>query len=303
MGTTIATDGIAADLSRRKGEIDQALEGLVPAAAAWPSTLHRAIRHSLFAGGKRLRPILALAAAEAVGGESGPVREPACGLEMIHTYSLIHDDLPALDNDDLRRGVPTCHVVFGEAIAILAGDALLTHGLGLLARFPREEVYAAAKLQVLDTVVDAIGTTGMIGGQVADLEASGSAPPSEELVSAIHESKTGRLIRASLALGGILSFAEDADLERLDRYGRALGLAFQIKDDLLDVESDAATLGKTPGKDAAAGKATFPGVWGVERSRAVLAATLEEAATAARALPGGGGRLPDLARFVGDRKS
>ena len=303
MGTTIATEDIAAELARRKAQIDEALQTLVPPADAWPSTLHRAIRHSLFAGGKRLRPILTLAAAEAVGGEARPALEPACGLEMIHTYSLIHDDLPALDNDDLRRGVPTCHVVFGEAIAILAGDALLTHGLGLLARYPREEIYAAAKLRALETVVDAIGTKGMIGGQVADLEASGSAPPSEELVSSIHESKTGRLIRASLALGGTLSFAAEEDLARLDRYGRAVGLAFQIKDDLLDVESDAATLGKTPGKDAAAGKATFPAVWGVERSRQALASTIEEAVSEAKALPGGGGRLPDLARFVGRRKS
>jgi geranylgeranyl diphosphate synthase type II len=275
----------------------------VPPADAWPSTLHRAIRHSLFAGGKRLRPILALAAAEAVGGEARPALEPACGLEMIHTYSLIHDDLPALDDDDLRRGVPTCHVVFGEAIAILAGDALLTHGLGLLARFPREEIYGAAKLRALETVVEAIGTTGMIGGQVADLEASGAEEVSEALVSSIHDSKTGRLFRASLALGGVLSFAEESDLETLDRYGRALGLAFQIKDDLLDVESDAATLGKTPGKDAAAGKATFPAVWGVERSRQALNSTVEEAVALAQTLPGGGGRLPDLARFVGQRKS
>ena len=199
--TTIAAEGISAELARRKAEIDAALEGLVPAADAWPATLHRAIRHSLFAGGKRLRPILALAAAEAVGGEARPALEPACGLEMIHTYSLIHDDLPALDNDDLRRGVPTCHVVFGEAMAILAGDALLTHGLGLFARYPKEEVYAAAKLRALESVVDAIGTTGMIGGQVADLEASGAAAPSEELVRSIHESKTGRLIRTGFPGG------------------------------------------------------------------------------------------------------
>jgi Polyprenyl synthetase len=178
----IATDGIGAELGRRKGEVDGALESLVPPGDAWPSTLHRAIRHSLFAGGKRLRPILALAAAEAVGGEAGPVLFPACGLEMIHTYSLIHDDLPALDNDELRRGVPTCHVVFGEAIAILAGDALLTHGLGVMAQYPAEEIYEAAKLKTLNAVVDAIGTTGMIGGQVADLEAPGAGASSEELV-------------------------------------------------------------------------------------------------------------------------
>ena len=151
-------------LSARRAEVDEALERLVPPADAWPSTIHRAVRHSLFAGGKRLRPILCLAAAEAAGGESRPALEPACGLEMIHTYSLIHDDLPALDNDDLRRGVATCHVVFGEAIAILAGDALLTHGLGVFARYPADGIYAAAKLEALDAVAGAIGTSGMIGG-------------------------------------------------------------------------------------------------------------------------------------------
>ncbi|HSS44933.1 MAG TPA: farnesyl diphosphate synthase, partial [Thermoanaerobaculia bacterium] len=231
-------------LSARKAEIDRALERLVAPADAWPQTLHRAIRHSLFAGGKRLRPILCLAAAEALSGQTDRVLEPACGLEMIHTYSLIHDDLPALDNDALRRGVPTCHVVFGEAIAILAGDALLTHGLGILARYPEQERLTPAKVRVLNTVVEAIGTTGMIGGQVADLEAERVAHPTEELVRSIHESKTGRLIRASLLTGAILSLASQETLERLDAYGRLIGLAFQIKDDLLDVEADTRALGK-----------------------------------------------------------
>jgi geranylgeranyl pyrophosphate synthase len=283
--------------------VDGELSRLLPPEDAWPATLHRAIRHSLFAGGKRLRPILCLTAAETIGGESAPALAPACGLEMIHTYSLIHDDLPALDNDALRRGVPTCHVVFGEAIAILAGDALLTHGLGTLARYPEEEIYTEAKVKAVNAVVEAIGTTGMIGGQVADLEAEKEQHPSEDLVAKIHESKTGRLIRASLAVGGLLSFAEDDDLECLDAYGRAVGLAFQIKDDLLDIEADAATLGKASGKDAAAGKVTFPSVWGVERSREILRRTIEEAVTAVRALGNGGGRLPELARFVGERKS
>jgi geranylgeranyl diphosphate synthase, type II len=283
--------------------VDGELSRLLPPEDAWPATLHRAIRHSLFAGGKRLRPILCLTAAETIGGESGPVLAPACGLEMIHTYSLIHDDLPALDNDDLRRGVASCHVVFGEAIAILAGDALLTHGLGTLARYPEEEIYTEAKVKAVNAVVEAIGTTGMLGGQVADLEAEKEQHPSEDLVRRIHESKTGRLIRASLAVGGLLSFAGDEDLERLDACGRAVGLAFQIKDDLLDIEADAATLGKASGKDAAAGKVTFPSVWGVERSREILRRTIEEAVTAARALGNGGGRLPELARFVGERKS
>ncbi len=290
-------------LAARKADVERALEELVPGAKAWPQSLHRAIRHSLFAGGKRLRPTLALAAAQTLGGDVEKILPAACGLEMIHTYSLIHDDLPALDDDELRRGVPTCHVVFGEAIAILAGDALLTHGLGLFARYPEEDRYAPAKLAVLNLVVDAIGTTGMIGGQVADLEAEDVADPTADLVLSIHESKTGRLIRASLGVGGLLSFAREEDLARLDAYGRAVGLAFQIKDDLLDVEADAGVLGKASHKDAAAGKATFPSVLGVERSRAMLAETIDSAITAAAALPGGGGALPDLARFVGQRKS
>jgi geranylgeranyl diphosphate synthase type II len=290
-------------LAARKEEVERELSRLLPAETAWPATLHRAIRHSLFAGGKRLRPILCLTAAETIGGESQPALAPACALEMIHTYSLIHDDLPALDDDALRRGVPTCHVVFGEAIAILAGDALLTHGLGTLARYPEEEIYTEPKIKAVTTVVDAIGTTGMIGGQVADLEAEKEDRPSEALVEKIHESKTGRLIRAALAVGGLLAFAEDEDLARLDAYGRAIGLAFQIKDDLLDLEADAATLGKAAGKDAAAGKATFPAVWGVERSHVMLREKVEEAVEAAGTLPNAGGLLPDLARFVGERKS
>jgi geranylgeranyl pyrophosphate synthase len=298
---TETAEGIAAYLAARRKAVDAALERLLPGADAWPAHLHRAIRHSVFAGGKRLRPILCLAAGEVLDARTEDLLEPACGLEMIHTYSLIHDDLPALDDDDLRRGVPTCHVVFGEATAILAGDALLTHGLGLFALYPRGERFAAAKVRVLETVVEAIGTQGMIGGQAADLEAEKEAAPSADLVSRIHENKTGRLMRASLLAGAILAGADESTLARVDLYGRKIGLAFQIKDDLLDIESDSATLGKASHKDAAAGKATFPGVWGVERSRALLAENVEEAVAAAQALSGGGGVLPELARFVGSR--
>ena len=255
---TEAPAGIAGYLAARRQDVDGALERLLPGPDAWPEHLHRAIRHSVFAGGKRLRPILCLAAGEVFHGRSEDILEAACGLEMIHTYSLIHDDLPALDNDDLRRGVPTCHVVFGEATAILAGDALLTHGLGVFALYPRAERFAAAKVRVLQTVVEAIGTQGMIGGQAADLEAEKETRPTAELVSRIHENKTGRLMRASLLTGAILAGADDGMLARVDLYGKKIGLAFQIKDDLLDVESDAATLGKASHKDAAAGKATFP---------------------------------------------
>ena len=302
-GTETASQDVAGYLARRRAEVDRALERLLPGPDEWPSRLHRAIRHSVFAGGKRLRPILCLAAGGVLGAPTEELIEPACGLEMIHTYSLIHDDLPALDDDDLRRGVPTCHVVFGEATAILAGDSLLTHGLGVFAEYPRGDRFAAAKVRVLETVVAAIGTRGMIGGQVADLEAEKESAPTAELVALIHENKTGRLMRAALLVGAILAGADEDTLARVDRYGRRIGLAFQIKDDLLDVESDAATLGKASGKDAAAGKATFPAVWGVERSRQLLAENVEAAVEAASGLPGGGGVLPDLARFVGNRKS
>jgi geranylgeranyl diphosphate synthase, type II len=302
-GTDAPARVISEYLARRRADVDAALERLLPAGDAWPENLHRAIRHSVFAGGKRLRPILCLAAAEVLGAPQADVLEPACGLEMIHTYSLIHDDLPALDNDDLRRGVPTCHVVFGEATAILAGDSLLTHGLGVFAAYPKGERFAAAKVRVLETVVDAIGTRGMIGGQMADLEAEEERSPTAELLTKIHENKTGKLMRASLLAGAILAGADEATLSRVDLYGRKIGLAFQIKDDLLDVESDAATLGKASNKDAAAGKATFPVIWGIERSRALLSENVDEAVAAASSLPGGGGVLPDLARFVGARKS
>jgi len=303
IGPEAAAGGIAEYLATRREQVDRALERLLPAGDAWPAILHRAIRHSVFAGGKRLRPILCLAAAEVLGASSGDVLEPACGLEMIHTYSLIHDDLPALDNDDLRRGVPTCHVVFGEATAILAGDALLTHGLGVFAAYPKGEKHARAKIRVLETVVEAIGTRGMIGGQMADIEAEQEARPTAELLTRIHENKTGRLMRASLLCGAILAGGDASTLAAIDRYGTRIGLAFQIKDDLLDVESDAATLGKASNKDAAAGKATFPVVWGVERSRTLLSENIAAAVSDAEALPRGGGVLPDLARFIGARRS
>ena len=210
-----------------------------------------------------------------------------------------------MDDAPLRRGLPTSHVVFGEAVAILAGDALLTLGLSVLARHPAGDRYAAAKLAILGIVTDAIGSGGMIGGQVADLEAEradpATGPAASERLLAIHEAKTGRLFRAALAAGGLLASGSDEVLAKLDAYGRALGLAFQIKDDLLDVESDAATLGKKPGSDSAAQKLTFPALWGVGRSREELRDRVREAQEHARALPGGGGRLPELALFVGER--
>ena len=290
-------------LREKRALVDAALDAHLPPADTPPAIIHEAMRYAVLGGGKRIRPILAISAAEACGADAAPLMKQIAALELIHTYSLVHDDLPALDNDDLRRGVPTCHVVFGEATAILAGDALLTHGLGVFASYPRGERYAAAKVRVLETVVDAIGTQGMIGGQAADLEAEEERSPTAELLTRIHENKTGRLIRASLCAGAILAGADDSTLARIDSYGSRIGLAFQIKDDLLDVEADAATLGKAAHKDAAAGKATFPVVWGVEKSRALLAENVAEAVATASSLPGGGGVLPDLARFVGSRKS
>jgi geranylgeranyl diphosphate synthase type II len=289
-----------------RARVDAELDRLLPAADAWPANLHRAIRHSVFAGGKRLRPILAMAAARACGGDLEEVLPAACGLEMIHTYSLIHDDLPALDDDDWRRGVPTCHKAFGEATAILAGDALLTHGLACFAEYPEEGKYAGAKVRVVRAVAEAIGTAGMIGGQIEDLEAEKDGPGAERSIGRlekIHSHKTGRLIRASLAVGGLLSFAPEDSLSLLDAYGEKLGLAFQIKDDLLDVESTREELGKETGKDSAHGKMTFPGLLGVEESRRCLEEAIGQARAAAVRLENGDGPLGDLAEFVAARRN
>ena len=258
---------------------DDALERLLPGPETLPHSIHRAMRHSTFAGGKRLRPILCMEAARMVSG-SREIPEGAAelgaALEMIHTYSLIHDDLPALDNDDLRRGQPTCHKVFGEAIAILAGDALQTLAFQTLAQLP---VPAATSVAILREVSLAIGTgvgthsalpPGMIGGQVVDLESEGKQPTAE-LVEAIHRAKTGALITVSIVAGGLygLGFdhASEDTMTRLRTFGEKAGLAFQIVDDVLDMTQDSAQLGKTAGKDTASTKATWPAVYGVEQSR------------------------------------
>jgi geranylgeranyl diphosphate synthase, type II len=252
-------------LAERREAVDRELELLVPAADARPATIHRAMRHSLFAGGKRIRPILCWAAAEAVAGEAPRAARPACSLELIHTYSLIHDDLPALDNDDFRRGRPTCHKVFGEAMAILAGDALLTLAFQALAE--AEEISERRRIALVAELARASGTVeGMIGGQVEDLEAEGQ-PLDADRLDYIHRSKTGALLRASVRMGGIYACADETALAGLDEYGRRIGLAFQIVDDILDVTADSATLGKTAGKDAAQHKATYPALYGLEESR------------------------------------
>jgi geranylgeranyl diphosphate synthase type II len=245
---------------------DRALEALIPSVHTVPSSIHGAMRHSVFAGGKRLRPVLALQAAVTIAGSVPPgIERLGAAIEMLHTYSLIHDDLPALDNDDLRRGKPTCHVAFGEAIAILAGDALQTRAFEILAGL---DTPPAATVQIIGLIANAVGTVdGMIGGQVLDLEGEHSKPTAES-VNAIHRAKTGALIRVSLVAGGIYAGANPEDVQRLTTFGRKAGLAFQIVDDVLDMTQDSEQLGKTAGKDLASDKATWPAVFGIEASRA-----------------------------------
>ncbi len=255
---------LAGYLARQRGVVDRALDRWVPGEDIPPETIHRAMRYSLFAGGKRVRPVLCIAAAEVISEDCPGVEDAACSLELIHTYSLIHDDLPALDNDDLRRGRPTSHKVFGEAMAILAGDSLLTLAFGVLSRLDR--IDADRRINLVEELSTAAGTVhGMIAGQVHDLEGEGQIPTAA-LLETIHRAKTGALLRASLRMGAIYAGANAEQLEALSRYGEHAGLAFQIVDDILDVERSSDELGKTAGKDAEQQKITFPAVYGLERS-------------------------------------
>ncbi len=254
-------------LAGRAALVDAFLDSYLPPESTPPETISRAVRYSLFAGGKRLRPVLVLAAAEAVGGEASDALPAAAAFEMIHTYSLIHDDLPAMDDDSLRRGRPTSHVVFGEAIAILAGDALQTHAFAVLADPPLPcQLSADRKIRAVAELASAAGASGMVGGQVFDLESEGR-PVDAATLERIHRHKTGALIRASARVGGIVAGAREDDLARLTRFGEEAGLAFQIIDDILDVEGSDATLGKSAGKDARSGKATYPLVHGIGEAR------------------------------------
>ncbi len=292
-------------LSAQQRLVDAALDRLTPPESADPATIHRAMRYSLFAGGKRIRPILCLqAAAAASGAEPESVAgamNAACALEMIHTYSLIHDDLPALDNDDFRRGKPTCHKVFGDAMAILAGDSLFTLATQTLTI--AEDLDAERRLALVRELSFASGTVeGMIGGQVIDIESEGAAPDAD-LLDRIHRAKTGALLKASVRMGGICGGAVGPDLAALSEYGEHVGLAFQIVDDILDVEESSAALGKTAGKDAAQGKITFPAVYGLETSRRMAA---EECGAARAALERFGERaerLRQIADLIVSRKS
>ena len=296
-------------LDECRREIDAALERYLPSAPACPPRVAEAMRYSIFAGGKRLRPALALASAEAIAAAaSANLQEAraaaipsACALELIHTYSLIHDDLPAMDDDTMRRGRPTNHVVFGEGLAILAGDALLTEAFVLMAREPARSDFAARKLRAIALVSAAAGACGMVGGQAIDLEATGSAISHEHL-RGMHARKTGALIRAAASAGAVMAGASDAQLHAIDAYASELGLAFQIVDDILDVEAASAALGKTAGKDAAAGKPTYPALYGLDESRRMAAACAERA-LAALSSASLAGQLPAIAQWVVHRSS
>ena len=280
--------------------VEAALERLLPAENTQPPSIHRAMRYSVFAGGKRIRPVLCLEAARMFTQDVDAAIQSGCALEFIHTYSLIHDDLPSLDNDDLRRGKPTNHKVFGEAIAILAGDALLTLAFETLAKSPLE---AARRVRVIAEVASAAGTVnGMVGGQVADIEAEGKQIGGDAL-EYIHRSKTAALIRASIVAGAIAGGASDDDVERLRRFGDNIGWAFQVVDDLLDVEESSAALGKTAGKDQAQRKATYPALYGIEKSRAIAAELEAKALAELDAYGAKAARLRQLAEFLVARRS
>jgi len=287
-------------LAQQQKLVDAELDRLVPPETTLPETIHRAMRYSLFAGGKRIRPILCIEAARTIADEVSGIMAAACSLELIHTYSLIHDDLPALDNDDYRRGKLTNHKVFGDAMAILAGDSLLTLAFQVLAQLDAPDY---TKTRLIGELAVASGTVGgMIGGQVADLEGE-NQPPTPELLESIHRAKTGALLRASLRMGATAAGASDAQYEALSRYGEHVGLAFQIVDDILDVEESSEALGKTAGKDAAQHKITFPAVYGLEKSHVMAQ---EECACAHAVLECFGERarrLHELADLIVHRKS
>jgi geranylgeranyl diphosphate synthase type II len=281
--------------------IESALNRWVPAENLPPQSIHQAMRYSLFAGGKRIRPVLAVTAARAVSDDVPELIDAACSLELVHTYSLIHDDLPALDNDDLRRGRPTCHKVFGEAIAILTGDALLTLAFEVLSSL--EHVSVTRRVALIRELSTAAGTVrGMIAGQVHDIEGEGK-PPSAELLDMIHRAKTGALLRASVRMGAICAGASQKEYDALSCYGEHVGLAFQIVDDILDVEQPSEALGKTAGKDAQQGKITFPSVYGLERSRAMAEQQRENAHRAVELFGERAHWLHQIADLIVNRKA
>jgi geranylgeranyl diphosphate synthase, type II len=279
---------------------DAALDRLIPLETEHPESIHKAMRHSVFAGGKRLRPVLCMEAGRMVAGSLPErINELGGALEMLHTYSLIHDDLPALDNDDLRRGRPTCHKVFGEAIAILAGDALQTRAYEVLAQL---KCPAEARVRIIEEIAHGTGTIdGMIGGQVVDLEAEHSQPTAE-MLEYIHRSKTAALITASLVSGGLYAGAKDSQVAKLRAFGLAIGLAFQIVDDVLDVTQTSEQLGKTAGKDTASEKVTYPALFGIEGSLGRADALVNQAFAELESFGEQAEPLKELARYLVERK-
>jgi farnesyl diphosphate synthase len=290
-----------AALIRYSARADEMLAATLPPEERAPAPLHRAMRYAVLGGGKRLRPVLVYATGSALGAPLDALDASAAAVEIIHAYSLVHDDLPAMDDDALRRGRPTCHVVFGEAMAILAGDALQALAFELLAGDRTHD--PGAHVEMLRTLAAACGSHGMAGGQALDLAAVGTLLTPDEL-DRMHEHKTGALIRASVRLGALAAGTTDAStLAALDEYGRAIGLAFQIRDDILDVEGDSATLGKTAGKDAADSKPTYPAILGMDASRTRLAKLTDDAIAALAPLGGRARELVELARYVAERES
>jgi geranylgeranyl diphosphate synthase type II len=287
-------------LQEKKERVNAALERYLPKKEELTSNLYKAMQHSLFAGGKRIRPILSIASFEAAGGKGERILPFACALEMIHTYSLIHDDLPAIDNDDYRRGKPTCHKVFGEAIAILAGDGLLTEAFRLMTNQALKEHSSSDEALVLDLiseVAQAAGVLGMVGGQVVDIESEGKTVDLPT-VQYIHTHKTGAMILASVRVGAKLGGARETLLKALTSYGESLGLAFQVADDILNVEGKAALMGKKTGSDLSKGKATYPSVLGVEESKKRARELVHLAVDALKPLGPEADPLREIARFI-----
>lgn len=284
--------------------VDEALDRFLPREDDLPASIHKSMRYSVFAGGKRIRPILMLAACEAVGGELEAAMPAACAMEMIHTYSLIHDDLPAMDDDDFRRGNPTNHKVFGEAIAILAGDALLTQAFILMSTPGyAAKIGPAGLLEVINEIGHCAGSHGMVGGQVVDMESEGKADIDLATVQYIHTHKTGALIKASVKAGAILGAGDSQALAAITRYGEAIGLAFQIADDILDIEGTTEEIGKDAGSDEARGKATYPALVGLADSKRRAGELVEMALEALAIFDVKADPLREIARYIVYRKS
>jgi len=289
-------------LAEKRALVDEALERYMPKPEGPASDLMTAMNYSLFAGGKRLRPILCIAGAEAAGGDGKDVLPAACALELIHTYSLIHDDLPAMDNDDLRRGKPTSHKVFGEAMAILAGDGLLTEAFNLLAGLTVPERVAAGVLKkIIRLIAEASGCRGMVGGQAVDMQAEGKEIDSS-IIDYIHSHKTGALIAASVSSGAILGGGSPGQLEAIGLYGEKIGLAFQISDDILDIEGNIEELGKGVGGDSRKGKNTFPSVYGLNESKNILNGLIDSAIKALEQFDNKADPLRQIAQYIIERK-